>query len=1069
MAKHRPRLTGRRVSLSLFAILLTWQGLTSAQKPATQPDYSQEALVFEEVRGLARFEDDGTGRRELYMRIRTQSEAGVQQYGQLVFGYNSANERADVAFVRVRKPDGTVVATPPEAVQDLTAPVQRVAPIYTDFRQKHVTVQSLRPGDVLEFSVITTVHTALAPGQFWTEYTFEEDAVVLSEQFSIDAPSSRNVTLKMRPGFESTPHESNGRRIYNWTRSQLKGASERQAENAEKDKATPKPEPDEPVVAPIRLTTFQSWEQVGRWYAALEAPQRVPTPEVRKKAAELTGGRKTDLEKIEALYDFVATNFRYVSLSLGAGRYQPRQAGAVLTEQYGDCKDKHTLLASLIDAAGLKASAVLINSATKLDPEFPSPSQFDHVITLTSADGQDVWVDTTSEVAPFQLLLGVLRNKEALVVDATKPRLQRTPANPPMKSLVAQDIVATLAGDGKLDAHLRMTVRGDIELLLRTIFRSAPPARWKEVLEEFVKAQGRAGEITNWKVSDPAALRDPFSIELDLSVSRYADWTSKRISVALPLTASSTLPVNLGSDDSTTPVSMGAAPTDVLYKLRLTLPADVTARAPVPVKLTRDYALYRADYSMAGAVLTAEKLLTVQMSEVPADRRQDVAAFLKVVATDATQQLSLETASPIAATATPGLTGAQLHRSGYEALQAGNYAEAVTLLKRAVELEPKDKLAWNNLGRAHLGLRQYDAAIEAFQKQIAINPYDQYAYNNLGRAYVGNRDYDKAETAFLKQLEVNPLDKYTPTSLGGLYLERRRYDLAAEQFEKGLALNPDDAWLQYQSGKTYLNLKQVDKATAAFDRAVALSPTPLTWNNIAYELSLQAILLDRAQQFAESAVSSVTAASRNLDVSRGDAASLEVVRSLAMYWDTLGWVHFARGDVAKAAPYVEMSWKLSQHGEVGDHVAQIHEKQGRRDDAIKAYALALSAVQPSNDTRTRLATLLGDASKVDALVATYRNELPLLRSFKIAPTSAENATAEFLVLFSTPGTVESVRFVSGAESLRPLADAIRAASFGRMFPDDAPAKILRRGVVACTRETGCSLTLLLPDDAEPVK
>ena len=62
-----------------------------------------------------------------------------------------------------------VLATPADGVQDLSSPVQQVAPIYTDFRQKHVTVQGLRPGDTLEFSVVTVVHTALAPGQFWTE------------------------------------------------------------------------------------------------------------------------------------------------------------------------------------------------------------------------------------------------------------------------------------------------------------------------------------------------------------------------------------------------------------------------------------------------------------------------------------------------------------------------------------------------------------------------------------------------------------------------------------------------------------------------------------------------------------------------------------------------------------------------------------------------------------------------------------------------------------------------------------------------------------------------------------
>jgi len=111
---------------------------------------------------------------------------------------------------------------------------------------------------------------------------------------------------------------------------------------------------------------------------------------------------------------------------------------------------------------------------------------------------------------------------------------------------------------------------------------------------------------------------------------------------------------------------------------------------------------------------------------------------------------------------------------------------------------------------------------------------------------------------------------------------RRRYQLAAEQFEKGIALNPDNSWLYYQAGKAYLNLKQVNKAATAFDRAVGLSPTPGTWNNIAYELAMNGLQFDRAQQYAASAVASVTAASRNLDISRADLSARAVVRSLGM-------------------------------------------------------------------------------------------------------------------------------------------------------------------------------------------
>ena len=1063
----RLQLAGIRATLLLCMTgILAGQTFGAAQ--TSQPaDYSQEALVFEQIRAVHRFEDDGTGRRELYMRIRTQTEAGVQQYGQIVVGYNSANERAEVAFVRVRKPDGSVIATSSDAVQDLSAPVQRIAPIYTDHRQKHVTVQSLRPGDVLEFSVVTTIHTALAPGQFWSEYNFADDVIVLDEQLELDLPAGRNVTLKVRSGLEPVPEEHDGRRIYRWTQSQLKNSSERKAAAEAQLKA--KKQIEEPAVPAVRLTTFQTWEQVGRWYAALEAPQRVPTPEIRKKAAELTADRKTDVEKLEALYDYVATNFRYVSLSLGLGRYQPRQAGAVLQEQYGDCKDKHTLLASLIQASGLTASAVLINTDAKIDAAFPSPSQFNHVIPLAAAGGKEVWVDTTSEVAPFQLLMATLRNKQGLVVDAAKPRLQVTPANPPMKSLVVQEVDATLGSGGKLDAHVRIAVRGDVELLLRTVFRRAPPAQWEEVLKGFTEALGVSGDIANIKVSDPAALRDPFTLELDVSVARYANWTSKRITIELPLgTSGNTLRV--ASEDTTEPVNIGAAPSEIAYKLKLTIPADVTARLPVSIKLARDYADYRADYAVAGTILSADRVVSVHLSEVPAERRQDVLAFLKVVETDSAQRLSLETSAPITTTTpAPDLTAAQLNRRGYDALQTGNYAEAVTLLKRVVELEPKDKVAWNNLGRAYFSLRQTDEAIDAFEKQIAVNPYDHYAYNNLGRAYASKQDYDKAETAFLKQLEVNPLDKYTPTNLGALYFERQNYERAAEQFEKAIALNPDDSWAQFHAGKSYLRLKHVDKAMAFFDRAVERAPGPGTWNNIAYELSLQGIQLDRAQQYAESAVASATAASRNLDISRGDSNSLGVVRSLAMYWDTLGWVHFARGDLDRAMPYVEMAWKLGQQAEVGDHLAQIYEKLGRRSEAITAYSLALGAPRPSHSIRARLTGLVGDAKKIEAIVDANRKQLSEMRSYKVKGTSTANVTAEFLVLFSNPNNVEGVRFISGDKSLLPLADAIGTTSFSKMFPDAGPAKLLRRALLGCAPNSGCVVTLILPDDAEPVK
>src|SRR3954466_7317540 len=121
---------------------------------------------------------------------------------------------------------------------------------------------------------------------------------------------------------------------------------------------------------------------------------------------------------------------------------------------------------------------------------------------------------------------------------------------------------------------------------------------------------------------------------------------------------------------------------------------------------------------------------------------------------------------------------------------------------------------------------------------------------------------------------------------------------------------------------------------AAFERAVEISPTPTTWNDIAYELAMRRVHLDRAQEYAESAVSSITAVSRSLDATRADAKSLSLADSIAAYWDTLGWVYYAKEDFSRAERYVDAAWRITQNAEVGDHLAQIFEKQGRRDEAI---------------------------------------------------------------------------------------------------------------------------------------
>ncbi len=1026
----------------------------AVNKPAEK--FSDEAFVLEQMRTVVRFENDGSETKEQTARVRVQSDAGVQRLGQLIFGYSSANEQMEMAYVRVRRADGSVVSASPESIQDMPSAITREAPVYSDFREKHITVPGLRPGEELEYSIVTRSQKPLVPNQFWTEYAFEKQAIVLDEQLEINVPKGREITLKTRPGFEAVIKEEGDRRIYGWSNSNLK----RDSDDTKKKAKKPKPEtPD------VQLTTLRSWDEVGRWYWQLQKERIEPTPEVRARAQELVRGKSTELEKIEALYDFVATNFRYVSLSFGTGRYQPHAAGDILGNGYGDCKDKHTLLAAMLESVGIHAYPGLINATREIDPDVPAPSQFDHVITAVPLGSNTIWMDTTTEVAPFRLLAAVLRNKRALLMPGDAPaKLVTTPADPPFPTSQTVEIDARINELGKLEATVSDTARGDTELALRAAFRRISSSQWKELVQTLNVFYGLPGEVSEVKADDPADTKKPFHFQYRVLQPNYLDWSARKSQPALFLPV---LALPDADPDDADPIKLGA-PSDTTLRMKLELPQKYAAHAPVAVSVKRDYGEYRSRYAVDGNKITAERLLSTRTDELPASRVRDYLAFRRAVHSDGEQKLAVESTSAGKPTIPGDAKAEDLNDSAVAALRNRNYELGVELLKRVLALEPKHKDAWNNLGRAYLGMLKLDDAIGAFQKQVEVNPYDEYVYDNLGLAYWRQQKYDDASAAFRKQLEVNPLDEFAYGNLGSMYVEWHKYAEAVPELEKAVSLKPDNPFYQVGLGQAYLNLGQPDKALAAFDKAVEIQPAPGVWNNVAYELSERKVHLERAQQYAESAVVATAAALRNISLEHLRMEDLALTASLAAYWDTLGWVHFQKGDLKRAEEFIRAAWMLDQHGEIGDHLGQIYQRQGDKAKAERLYAMALAASRPTPEIRQHLSGLIGE-KQVDAAVAKYRGELASERTINLGPLVKEKAEAEFFVVLTGGSKVEGVKFVRGDEGLKPFASALASASFPLMFPDGTPTKLVRRGIVSCPGSSGCTLALVPAEDVTSVE
>lgn len=1026
----------------------------SAEKPS---DHSREPFVIEQYFSTARFQNDGTGERDIAVKARIQTDVGAQQLSQIVFAFNSASEQIDVRYVRVRKSDGKVVTVGQDAIKELIAPIARNAPAYSDCKEKHISVPALVPGDTLEYEISKRIVAPPAPGQFWFEHRFLKDSIVLDERLEISVPATRKILLKSSANSRYQTETANGRINYRWKQSNLA--------HLPSDSSSKAPEPQVENPPDVQLSTFASWSDVTGWYAKLAAGRTESSPEIRAKTRELTQSRANEIEKMQAIYDFISKNIRHVDIPFGTSPYQPHRAYEILANRYADSNDERMLLAAMLDAAGIPSQTVLTSYRRALDTSLPSPAQFDHLITAVPLRGDLIWMDPSPAVAPFRLLASPLRDKSALLVSADGGgRIVKTPADPPFVSTQDVHIDGQVSDLGKLTAHAHYILRGDTELVLRLAFHKTPEAQWTQLGQTILSLDGIQGEVSSVKPSDSLDTKDPFALDIAFTQSNFADWSAKRAKTELPLLA---IGLPAAPAEASKPIDLGS-PLNVNVSLRLALPAAFAAQPPVGTSLTRDYADYKSSYRYAEHTVTAQRSLDFKMRDLPASRANDYDAFTRAVTKDETQPLALENTSQGAPVVPASATADELLEAGLAAFNAGNAASAIPLFERLVQIDPDHKGAWNDLGLARLRAGNYEAAIAAFQKQLEVTPSDEHANDYLGLAYQQQRNYPEAIAAFRKQIAANPLDSLAHAALGEILLAQNEYAAAVLELDKATILSPENVGLRLALGRASLNSGDDKKALAAFEAAVQLSPTPPVWNDIAYNLADRATDLDKAQHYAESAISVTEADLQKTDLSHLTPEHLSDVANLGAYWDTLGWVYFRKVDLALAERYIRAAWMLDQAGEIGDHLAQIDEQRGQKARAIHQYALALASPGSLPETRAKLILLLGGNSQIDTLVEQATPELAALRQIPAGKLDTEDAQADFLILLS-PGEksarVDGVKFIGGSEKLKPFSDRLGSLDYGAVFPNSTPVKLVRRGTLACTAKTGeCTLTLMRPED-----
>jgi hypothetical protein len=724
----------------------------------------------------------------------------------------------------------------------MPADVTRAAPMYSDIHQKHVAVKGLGVGDILESQVTFRTFKPEVPGHFWMEYAFEKNLIILDEQLDLDLPVDKTVTVASAD-VQPTVASTGGRKLYHWASSNLA-----------------RPDPDAPPKSvkhwkpSVQVTTFTSWEQVGAWYMSLQKEPLAVTPAIQARAASLTKGLATDEEKVHAIFKDVALHIHYVGLEFGIGRYQPHPADDVLSNEYGDCKDKHTLLASLLKAAGIEAWPVLISANRELDPATPSPSQFNHVITAVPLGGKLIWMDSTAEVAPVGVLMDSLRDKQALVVANGKPAyLEKTPADSPSQRNIRVQVEGKLSDQGLFTGHIAQTADGDIGVIFRSAFRQVPQSQWKDLLQRVAQSEGYAGEVSNPQVSEIEQIDKPLDFSFDYTREKYYQWDDKDashwISAPIPAMGGELAPGVKEKKPADDP-DLGSTG-ETVYSSTMQVPAGWNMVPPADVDLKEDWLEYHARYSFKNGTFTANRRAVVKKNKVPLDQWEKYLAFRRGMYEDWNRQTLLSPPGPLGFKKMAEVSGLPqlIQRGGISSpsnvLQA-ELLNAVQPLRDATDLlESTTPASADDLAKATSLARKAVSDIEA--KTLALPAGDAhslywarllaYGWSTLGWAALESKDLPTAE-AYLRAAWELRQDKMSGYQLARVLETKGDKAAAAHLYELaniGSVSNPMGEFL-------YSDYKVQDRIPESYKKLTGNPLTATALNHGQYNGSLRAEL-----------------------------------------------------------------------------------------------------------------------------------------------------------------------------------------------------------------------------------
>jgi transglutaminase-like putative cysteine protease len=592
--------------------------------------------------GVVRREADGTGVTTYRQVTQILSPEVVKDYAEHEFSYSPGHQRLTVNWIRVVRPDGSVVSDAPTQAQDSDIPAMLADPVYSDTKVRRFSLSGVAPGTIVDWSYTIEERKPFFPGDFSASWSIHTGHLTRRSRYVVDLPAAMSPHLVERNlTFRRDERVAKGRRTYVWATQEV-----------------PRVRPEDfmadsnGVYMSIGLAAPLEWDAIGRWYAGLARDRYELNDTLRARLPSLLAGARTADDTLRAVQRWVAQDIRYVSIALGLGGYQPRTPAEVLATGYGDCKDKATLFVAVVKALGFQAYPVLLNSGGRVERALPSIGQFDHAIAAVERPGGRVYVDLTADLVPYGELPPSDQGQFALVVHPDgKSEQVVLPEASPSANLNDTRIVGTLSSDGYVTASYEERGLGSRQYSLRSLFLGPIDSTHRAEFARTIATKIYPGaEADSLKIFDGRDLKaDPrVTLRIVHGLAARPTGNGRAFILTLPITtmrgmadAASALEAR-GQRRFPIDASKVIGPVTGGTEVTLTLPDGWRVQLPRNVSATGKWGSYAARYTQEGRILRVSRQLEGARGVYPPESVTDLVTWLRAIGQDDVPYLVVE-------------------------------------------------------------------------------------------------------------------------------------------------------------------------------------------------------------------------------------------------------------------------------------------------------------------------------------------------------------------------------------------------------------------------------------------